>query len=351
MMNLQRARRSAVSRRTGFTLIELLVVIAIIGMLVAMLMPAVQNAREAARRNSCLNNMRQLGLAAQNYMSTHRVFPPGWCADTAKEAVDPTCDINVSDSPFPEPIVVRAVNATAAPAVPGTAVPNVTNITTWELGGFWNWQALLLPQLELANLAIDFNKPKTDFVAATAAGAPNAIDSNWEYIQVPISSYVCPSASLPSTRPGYLGYSTYRGNMGAWQTADPNAPLNNGMFYQNSAVGDRDVGDGMSYTILFVESPFGFWGDHYSSVARARDDHPGFNKYWTGASPCSIPAPGGSTDGTGTVHFFGFGTAHAETMNICLVDGSARPIAMNIDQMTLWSLCTRNGREAIGQAF
>lgn len=329
MLSRQSLRLKNESNRPGFTLVELLVVIAIIGLLVSMLMPAVQRAREAARRNSCLNNIRQLGLATHNYLDAHRRFPSGWIEDPSQQF----CDIDVQ--PFTEPMIIPV------------AGNQQTIIRDWAMGPYWDWHALILPQMEQSVIQINYGRPKTDF---RQSGPPDPIDSNWEYIRVPIESYVCPSAALPSARPGNLAYTNYRGSMGAWQDSDPNAPLNNGIFFRNSSVDDRDVTDGMSNTILFGETLAGFWADSYSCCARASDTRPEFDFYWNG-QPFTPGGGGGGCMNASQVQFFGFGSFHGDTANFCMADGSARSIAKNVDRITFWAILTRNGREAIGMDF
>jgi len=133
--------------------------------------------------------------------------------------------------------------------------------------------------------------------------------------------------------------------MGGWTAADPNAPLNNGIFYVNSDVDDRDISDGMSNTILLGESQFGgFWADNYGCCARWRDDQPSFDGHWTGTGQAACST-------TGSIHFFSFGSFHSDVANFALCDGSGRSLAKNMDGQVFRSLCTRNGGEAITKEF
>src|SRR5262249_20894071 len=89
-------RREFYITACGFTLVELLVVIAIIGILVALLLPAIQAARESARRSQCTNNLRQLGIAALNYESAKKAFPYGRKRGTVTKPDGTTADLNVA---------------------------------------------------------------------------------------------------------------------------------------------------------------------------------------------------------------------------------------------------------------
>ncbi len=229
-------QRSRVSRQNGFTLVELLVVIAIIGILVSMLLPAVQSVREAARRTVCKNNLKQLGLALHNHESAFGKFPPGFVSEVT--------------GPW----------------------PGGSNDPVPEIGPGWNMLAMLLPQLEQAALhqQIDFTLPITDPVNQIARST-----------NVPV--YRCPSDSWNepvSVWPRSIGINdlastSYVGVLGG---ADPSGngptgsylaryeePNFNGMFHRNEAIKHGDITDGTSNTIGLGErasmfSPNGWAG-------------------------------------------------------------------------------------------
>ncbi|MDR3639542.1 MAG: DUF1559 domain-containing protein [Isosphaeraceae bacterium] len=194
-------------QRRGFTLIELLVVIAIIAVLIALLLPAVQAAREAARRAQCVNNLKQLGLAVHNYLSSNNVLPPQ---------------------------------------------SNYPTSTAFGSGFCWSWYASILPQMEQQVIynAINFG-PAPDGAQNTSAG----------YNQ--ISTLVCPSESV-SQRPGFpWGTSNYVGNYGGPGMLAPYSgtivpTIDYGSWGGSvGPVGVQGITDGTSNTALFSERLIG----------------------------------------------------------------------------------------------
>ncbi|MFM2095844.1 MAG: hypothetical protein RIS70_2968 [Planctomycetota bacterium] len=188
------ARLGSRERRSAFTLVELLVVIAIIGILVALLLPAVQAAREAARRVTCVNNLKQIGLAMQNYHGTFDCFP-------------------VARNPFP------LVHSSLSRLLPYCEMSNVQNL-------------------------VDY-------------GTPLANPSNIAASKIAIKMFVCPSDVGQGRIPGLVeAGSNYVANNGTGTVAYGLIASGDGVFTQAN-IGIRDILDGTSNTAAFSESILG----------------------------------------------------------------------------------------------
>ncbi|QDT73647.1 DUF1559 domain-containing protein [Lacipirellula limnantheis] len=189
-------------RRHAFTLVELLVVIAIIGVLVALLLPAIQAARETARRGQCLNNLKQIGIATQNYHDTFGQLPPSFVTQVAM--------------PFDS----------------------------------WSIQARLLPYLEQGNIfkGIDFKVTYKD---------PRQVVNGQQITSLPVSVFRCPSEINVNQRvDGSTIWSplNYGANLGTWLVYDPVTQKGgDGAFAANGTHGFDGVTDGTSQTLCFTE--------------------------------------------------------------------------------------------------
>jgi len=198
------------SNRRGFTLVELLVVIAIIGILIALLLPAVQAAREAARRIQCANNLRQLGLAAHNYHGTLNCFPPGF--------------------------MVRGHLGTTAP-------------------GGWAWGVFLMPYIEQSPLQNRLSPTK--YTLEQVINDPALLPM----LQMQLAVFRCPSSVIgplrthqgaPNPLVATANYTCCRGFF-SFTGATHLAKRNNGVFYGESATRIQDVMDGTSNTFALGE--------------------------------------------------------------------------------------------------
>ncbi|MEM7454383.1 MAG: DUF1559 domain-containing protein [Planctomycetota bacterium] len=350
--------------RKAFTLVELLVVIAIIGILIGLLLPAVQNVREAARRTSCSNNLRQLGLAIANYESANEHYPPGYSSE-------PT-----SNGSVPSGVYIDS--------------------TTWDAAPGWGWASYILPQIEGGNIydRIDLSRPIWD-------------TRHRDVIQNQPSVFLCPSASGDSgpmqvvddseapwspdgNAPLRLGRSHYvasHGQESCWgecgaaltgvvftniytsatATVTVNGDVSrvaDGPFYRNSRTRIAEAGDGTSNTIFLGEHSSKLSDKTWVGVVPGASIHPRLSTPENGPDGAATMVlvhagpSGGELDITGfpIIHPVNFPTYHVGQMfaehpgggNICFGDGSVHFFNQSIDLITFAEMSSLNEGEVVG---
>lgn len=310
------------SRRHGFTLIELLVSMSVIGILMAVLLPAVQSSREAAHRAECRNHLRQLAQAIHNHESSFQKLPSGgwgwqWVGEPDRGA--------------------------------GVEQP-----------GGWIYQ--ILPRIE-----------QTAY-RKLGSGEPDAVRrvTLGDLTQVNLALLRCPTRSAPSrgnTNPGFLwknaesrpvmGRTDYAGNAGdlyGFSTGGPTTLAQGddgtfpwpdtsdqtGVFFLRSEIGWEDVVDGLSNTYLIGEKRVSI--DNYDGYAdRGYDESPFCGsdidiQRWT-----ELPLMADST----TIEWTAFGSAHSGVIHMAMCDGAVRSLSVSLDRETHRRLGNRKDRQTV----
>jgi prepilin-type processing-associated H-X9-DG protein/prepilin-type N-terminal cleavage/methylation domain-containing protein len=295
-------------RSRAFTLIELLVVISILGILIALLLPAVQAAREAARRAQCVNHLKQIGLALHNYEGTHHVFPPGYVSNFRADGTD--------------------------------------------TGPGWGWAAMLLPQMEQKPLfdAVNFSLP---------IEAPSNLTSRLPTI----GAYLCPSdtvkpswwamvrdpSGIPTRRICEVAPSNY---VGVYGTSDPGID-GDGIFFRGSRVGLRDITDGTSQTIAVGERSHSLgeatWVGSVTDAVLFPVDNDGVGYPRAESGPGMVLGHAGGRYGPGDPNgeVNQFYSRHPGGLNFLFADGHVSFLKATMPNKTFRALATRAGGEAV----
>ncbi len=326
------------SRRNAFTLIELLVVIAIIGVLIGLLVPAVQKVREAASRMSCTNNLKQIGLALHNYHDTNGYFPAGYVDGNSNPASTPDND----------------------------------------MGPGWGWAAYLLPYMEQQNVYNQINFNQAVGVGSNAAISRMSLkfyqcpsDGNQQPFGVYDSTFTTPIVTVAHANyVGCLGWvECFNGAGGLAQVGGADGlsgslgSAGSGVFFRNSRTNIASVTDGLSNTIFVGER-----SSNHSPVTWTGAVAGGRCPAWMATQPPSpyAPPPGPAYDnadfGEALVLSHGnathlpnadfpiydpdtFYSMHTHGANFLFGDGSVHFLNSSINPYTYQYLCTIAGGE------
>jgi prepilin-type N-terminal cleavage/methylation domain-containing protein len=321
-------------RRRAMTLIELLVVIAIIGVLISLLLPAVQAARETVRRSSCQNNLRQMGLALQIYHESLGTYPAGYLRDKLSGIAPPPAPV-----PPPSPVPpIRRLDA---------APPNLL-IESSQPG--WGWAALLLPYVEQQPL-------QSSIPFATPVESPDCADVR----TVRLSLYTCPSdihtgvfTVLDENNAPLADAATnsYAACFGAYGLINTDPDTGTGLFQRNSGRRMAEILDGTSQTIALGERGCilaqGPWaGVLTGGTCRTIPGAPVYTAVVEKAPSMVLARAGNRELNSPYSEPYDFFSPHIGVVQFVFADGSVQSLATSIDLEVLHALSTRDGNEPI----
>ncbi len=304
-MNITNPPSKIQNPKSAFTLVELLVVITIIGILIALLLPAVQAAREAARRLQCQNNLKQIALAMHSYLEVTGGFPSGYISTSRHvDSTDSWCKRT-------------PVEYCKAP-----------------------WSVLILPYLEQGNLYDRFEFHRDFTTAGGEVPSPNG-----EHVQ-PLAVYTCPSSphDRDSARASYLGVQG-GGDPACW--TDPGGGQRqfyvDGLLYHNSHVSDGEVRDGFSNVLLIGETRYApnTWANsakvepNWAVPMLLAGAHEQINLYPMGITGWHISSRT-------------FGSHHSAGCQFALADGSVHFLSESIDNAVFRGLGQRASGRPVG---
>ncbi len=304
-----RSRLMLSARRAGFSLVELLVVIAIIGVLVAIMLPAIQAAREAARSASCRNNLRQISTAIHLYHDTCRHLPPA-------------------------------------------------RIDQGTVGAGTSTFYIILPFLEEGNLADGYDK-----------SADYRDGDNLKVSSTIVSPYLCPSMVLPRDVPDPDPACAEKGAPGSYAVSTSSdvcfiqlnlIPKHNGAIvhprFGRTSIAKISAGDGSSKTFMVGEMDYGLTDYYWTTCHSANSVRGGAMRWAVGyagvtwgstVGPINSATVGAIKYGFYNVGYEAFRSDHAGGVNFAFVDGSVRFISDEIDPNLYKALATREGGEMI----
>jgi prepilin-type N-terminal cleavage/methylation domain-containing protein/prepilin-type processing-associated H-X9-DG protein len=296
-------------RPVGFTLVELLVVIGIIGLLVALMLPAIQAAREASRRTQCTNNLRQVGVALQTYESAHRTLPPGYISDFTKDGTD--------------------------------------------TGPGWGWAAMLLNNLEERALSDSIR-----------FGSAIENPANADIRVKPISVYLCPSDPVPPSWEAFRDDTTRTkicdvasaNYVGMYGNAEPGVD-GTGLFFRNSRIRFREISDGTSHTIAVGERSHALgqstWVGSVTDAVLAPGPADGIGTYEVEHGATMTLGQAGEHISPGDPKGEGdmFHSLHAAGANFVFADAHVTFLTSQMDPQVFEAMSTRAGGETISGEY